>query len=197
MAEEFKTKIAGAGGLRTSNDDINAQKAVLEAFINKNNIRFEQIAKLGKQQSEEISNLRENLLKTNRLVEEDLTDIYRKCRGLSKRIRREARFRKTAQCWKRILKSRSRIIIQNMESFKESQVKLFQGMKSLTESQECLAKSLESLAKSQESIAKSQESLIKSQESLAKSQENMLTELQQIGRNVGFLMQNHDQAAFK
>ena len=177
MAEEVKAKAAGAGDAGAINNEIKSQRLVLEGYINKNKTRFQKIAKLGKQQEEEIENLRNSLLNTNRLVEEDFSDIYSKLRGLSKRIRREARFRKTAKYWKQILKKRARIIIQNMESIKESQKMISKEINNLREEMKDQMKDL--------------------REEIKKSQEGVLIELQSIARNVNFLMERHHQAVFK
>ena len=82
-------------------------------------------------------------------------NINRKMKNLSKRIRREEHFRKSAISWKAMVKRKTGIIIAKIEH-------------------------LEERAEHQKKI-----------------QEEMLKEVQQIGRNVEFLMAKHYQGVFK
>ena len=124
------------------------EKGIMKVHVATNNATLEKIKKTAKEQAEQLISLRSG-------ISEMSANINRKMKNLSKRIRREEHFRKSAISWKAMVKRKTGIIIAKIEH-------------------------LEERAEHQKKI-----------------QEEMLKEVQQIGRNVEFLMAKHYQGVFK
>ena len=131
------------------------EKAIMKEHMAKNNTTLEKFKKIAKEQEEQLKDFRGTLISLRSGISEMSANINRKMKNLSKRIRREEHFRKSAISWKAMVKRKTGIIIAKIEH-------------------------LEERAEHQKKI-----------------QEEMLKEVQQIGRNVEFLMAKHYQGVFK
>ena len=149
------------------------EKAIMKEHMAKNNTTLEKFKKIAKEQEEQLKDFRGTLISLRSGISEMSANINRKMKNLSKRIRREEHFRKSAISWKAMVKRKTGIIIAKIEHLEER-----------ADHQE----------KIQEERAVHQEERAVHQE---KTQEDMLKEVQQIGRNVEFLMAKHYQGVFK